>query len=230
MENCLIPGEEHIRKRVACEDILYIREEPELCFYGLADGQSGKTRGTEGGRACLQRIADFIIRHGIGYLEDYPFPDELSFLLMKEIRAELGRLAEQQGEFSDYSSTLVCIAAEPETGRCMYIHLGDGCIIGVRQDRSLSMVSAPENGMTQYHTWLTTSSRAAEHLRVRFGSMKQMRRLVMLTDGAEQVCRGKNILKQSRDLLTRGSRQELIKFLESAGHRDDVGCVVLDLL
>lgn len=228
-EPILQTGSVHLSRQEACEDVIYVEETEAYCFYGLADGQSGKRFGSKGGLVCLKRLAEYVSVHGVRSLAEYRFPDELPCMLTQEIRRCLLAQAERDGgDFSDYASTLLAIAIDPIEKQYILLHLGDGCALGVYPDDSVMMLSCPENGLTQYHTWLTTSDHAASHFRVTFGTLRNQKRMVFLSDGADSLCRGKNILPRAKTLLCRGSREEVVAFVRSSRPEDDAGCIVLD--
>lgn len=213
-----------------CEDVIFTRETPELCFWGLADGQSGARYGAQGGQACLKALETLLRETGLGGLLDHPFPDELPCKLMKTIRGSILSLCRTQGgEFRDYASTVLAMAMAPATGRYALAHLGDGCAVGIGKDGALTMLSAPENGpVSVHHTWLTTSDNAVAHLRLRFGCFSENARVILMTDGVKQLSRGKNIPRQAKEKLTHGSLADIAAYLRESDPLDDASCIVLD--
>lgn len=225
-----LTGVHHQKAGAPCEDTCFMMETPELCFYGLADGQSGKRFGREGGAACLEVLAEYIREQGIDGLLNRPFPDELPYLFMKQIRERLLTLArEQGGAFTDYASTLLAVAVDPATGRYFFVHIGDGCLIGIRQNGTSVMLSALDNDFLSRYTWLTTSEHGISHLRTGHGSIQNLHRLVLLTDGATALCRGRNIPRRAGELLRCGTQAEILAFLKASQSGDDAGCILLDL-
>lgn len=226
---CLQTGSRHIRQNKACEDVIHISRTPALWFYGLADGQSEKPRCTEGGRTSLKALETWLGQRGLEALLNYPYPDELPCVAMQQVRGAInGLVREQGGSFPDYASTLLALAVEPDTGRYMLIHLGDGCAIAVRQGEP-SLLSAPQTGLAGNETWLTTSGNAVAHLRITFGSLQGKARILLMSDGAGCLCRGRNILRQARELICSGTPGEIFGYLKKAEPADDAGCIVLDI-
>ena len=214
----------------ACEDVYHILESENLLFYGLADGQSGALCGAEGGRAALEAVAEDIRRRGIETVLSCPFPDELPCLLMQRIRSRLLSLSEESGlPFREFASTLLAIAIHPATGRYLLLHLGDGCAVSVSQDRSTAIRSSPENGFDSRYTWLTTADTAVTHLRVSFGSLENIRRLLLLTDGARCLCQSKNIPRQAKEPICSGTPEKIHQLIRQSSPRDDASCILLDV-
>lgn len=213
-----------------CEDAVHISEQKDLLFWGIADGQSGKRFGWEGGLACLKAAESFIRRLGIPGLMAYPFPDELPCLLMQRLRAGILALSrELGGTFQDYASTLLVLAVDPASGQYLFAHLGDGCLLSILPGEAISFLSPPENGMDASHTWLTTSPDAVPHMHFGFGTVTENRRFVLMTDGADTLCRCRNIPRQARELLLRGSREEINGRLDETRPSDDSTVILLDI-
>lgn len=221
-------GEYHAEREEPCQDVLRITEEADFCFYGLADGRTGAEAGAEGARAVLKEAEDWIRETGVGALEAYPYPDELPCLLLRRIRRRLEEKSrEEKRPMEAYGSTLLAVGADPVTGRYLLIHLGDGCAVGVREETA-QILSPPENGVTRCHTWLTTSPNGVYHLRIRFGSWRNQDRILLLSDGAEGLCRGKRILQG--ELVASGTAEELGRFLQEKKPMDDASFLLLEKL
>lgn len=214
----------------ACNDVIYCMKTPECLFYGLADGQGNRKYGSVGGAVVLHTLAVYVQKVGLSKILDKPFPDEIPFLLTREYRNSLYSLSQQQGyPFTEYASTLLGIAIDPTSGNYMILHLGDGCAIGIYNNRLPLVLSPPENNYSPDHTWLTTSDRAAFHLRVSFGNIRNFQRLVFLTDGARSLCYGKNISARAKQLLADKDSHQILESLKQSHPRDDASGFVLDI-
>lgn len=228
-ESCSRTGLRHLRRGQESEDTVRMTRTPEFCFYGIADGQSGKPGGRAGGAESLKALENCLQEMGIARILDYPFPDELPCLLMQRVRKALSALMRERGGcFSDYASTLLALAMEPSAGRYVLLHLGDGCAVSIPKDAEPRILSAPENGFSGRETWLTTSSNAVAHFRLSFGRMDAGNRILLMSDGAGSLCRGKNIPRQARNLLCGGSAGEIREYLKATQPEDDASCIILD--
>lgn len=214
----------------SCNDVLYCRNTPTLLFYGLADGQGSKQFGATGGSVALHTVAAYIQETGLSAMLEYPFPDEIPFLLAREFRKSLHSLARQRGHsFSEYASTILGIAIDPLSGNYLVFHLGDGCAIGIHNNNSSMILSPPENTYSPEYTWLTTSDHAAFHLRISYGNIQNFQRLVLLTDGATSLCHGKNISSKAKQLLADKDPHQLLNALKQAHQHDDASGIVLNI-
>lgn len=224
-----VTGARHARAGEPCQDAVLCGVRGELAFYGLADGQSGARFGAEGARAALAVIREYIERRGLTLLASYVYTDEIQYELAQLLRRELRRLSRLRGASeTDFGSTAAAFAVCRRTGRYMTVHLGDGAILGVKDDGAPQLISAPENGVTAQYTWLTTSDGALGHLRVAFGRSAPWRRVVLVTDGAKALCCGRNIPLRARELLARGSAAEVLTAVRESRPADDASCIVLD--
>jgi len=145
-------------------------------------------------------------------------------------RNAIGELSFEHGAiFKEYASTLLSIAISPISGNYILIHIGDGCAICVLNDKSIKMLDPPEYCFTQPYTWLTTSATAANHVKVRMGNTKQMRRIILLSDGASTLCYGKNIRPKGVHLFAEEPFSSTLLYLQNHKSNDDVTCIFLDL-
>ena len=222
-------GSYHLLHQQPCEDMHYIYESSDLCFYGIADGQTGKSQCRAGGTSCLTSIAEYTRRHSIRNLIDHPFPDELPYMMMREIRSQLLLLSQKDHvPLTEYASTLLTAAIDSNSGQYILSHLGDGCIIGVTADDSITILSPPENGLTAQSTWLTTTPNAIPHLHLTFGSVANLKRLILMSDGACTLCHGKHISRTAQKLLLHGTTSDIKRHLLKTMPSDDLTCIILD--
>lgn len=224
-------GQQHLLDGMECEDVSLIIERDSYCFYGLADGQSGKKYCRDGGKAVLTAVSAFLEGKGVHCLNQYEYTDELQYELIRVIRGTISSLSDQyQADSLEFSSTIVGFAADYRTGEYITVHIGDGAAIAISCDGSPLLLSAPENGITNYYTWLTTSRDAMHHMRIRHGNIDKMKRIVMVTDGATMICRGKEIAKKAEPLLIAAEpRTELENAIRSHCPQDDASCILADL-
>lgn len=222
-------GQAHIQMRTGCEDVSLIVERTGFLFYGLADGQSGQRFGAMGGRACLEMLADYIQQQGVEWIINYPFPDELPCIIMQQIRTCIQAIVQEHGGvFSDYASTLLFVAVNPVSGKYVTVHLGDGNIIGISNEGKLALISSPENGITPQYTWLTTSQYAVPHLRIGSGSIASFKRILLLTDGVNKLCNGRNISTYAKSLMADGTQDNILEYLNHSHPYDDSSCIIMD--
>ena len=223
-------GAMHLNSNSESEDIFIAKEERDLLFYGLADGQSGKAFCRQGAYEVLTVIANYIKKKGITALSEYEHVDEIQYEIIKIIRKKLNNLAETRNtSVYEFASTILAMGIEPKTGNYVTVHLGDGGIFGKRSDGSINFISTPDNGITSRYTWLTTSENALLHLRIGFGSISNYDRVIMYTDGAESICRGTSITQSAkRIVLDNEESWKIGEILHTSEPADDATCVVID--
>lgn len=222
-------GSHHRENHQPCEDAVFLCTTPDYLFCGLADGQSGTLYGSVGGRACLEAISDHIASIGIGNFIDAPFPDEHPCSVTKIVRQKLLYLSESRSApLKEFSSTLLAIAIDLKNGKFALLHLGDGCAVSVPLSGELAIISSPDNGPSLCHTWLTTSENAVSHFRIRFGSLENKKRILLLSDGATCLCKGRNIPWRAKELLKYSGPSELQEQLILSKPTDDATCILLE--
>ena len=222
-------GQHHIADKLPCEDVYTTRYEDPFHFYGLADGQSGKRFCAVGGQTVLTAIAKYVKDKTILHLCSYAYIDELQYELIRMIRSTLSKLSEEyHADISEFSSTIIAVAIDANTKDYLIIHLGDGSVVGITKENSAVMLSAPDNGITNQYTWLTTSTDAMKHLRIYKGSIENLKRIVLLTDGATMLCRGRNIAKRAEPILCDlDNPGNIIREIQQGNPVDDASCVVV---
>lgn len=224
-------GQRHLNEGSDCDDVFYTVENSDLRFFGLADGQSGKRLCRIGGLVVLKAIARYLSDKKLEALIQYEYMDEIQYELMRTIRQTLSALAlEYDAEITDFSSTIVVMAIDPKTKRYLIVHLGDGAVIGVKKDTDTIVLSAPENGILQEYTWLTTSADALSHLRLWRGSTEVLDRVILSTDGVKMLWRGGYISKTAVSLLCDPEWPEAIMHaVRQSRPQDDASCIIVDL-
>ena len=226
-----IEGNNHRQRSQSCEDVMFIRSTPDFLFCGIADSQSNTKYGMDGGYCCLDAIFNYISTMGIGNLFNTSFPDELPCMFVQEFRRKLLALAESRNaELKELSATLLAIVIDLKSKKYMTLHIGDGCALGVQNTGDISIISAPDNGASLYHTWLTTSLNAVSHFRITFGTLKYGMRILLMSDGATCFCKGRNISRQAKELIRNGSPSELQSHLLNSNPSDDASCIILDCI
>lgn len=222
-------GSRHQENQQPCEDAVFLNRGQEYLFCGLADGQSGSRYGRAGGKACLEALCAHISTIGIGNFINAPFPDEHPCSVTKAIRQRLGQLSESTSiPLEEFSSTLLAIAVDLNRERYALLHLGDGCAVSVHPSREPLLISPPETGASPNQTWLTTSENAVSHFRIGFGSLEDKKRILLLSDGATCLCKGRNIPWRAKELLKYSTPQELHRKLLSSNPADDATCILLE--
>ncbi len=181
----------------------------------------------------LDAIFQYLKNQGISQLHRREYQDEIQFELLRKIRTALKQLATELAveDLREFSSTLVVFALDTESREYIAIHLGDGAILAVTADDTIVTLSAPENGITQAYTWLTTSPGVLQHRRIDMVQIGEYRRVVLVTDGATALCRGRNITPAGQvHLRERNNQDALVALVKGSPTEDDASCIILDFL
>lgn len=227
-----MPGQIHVIRHEANEDVILCEEMPELNFYGIADGQSRKKYCRIGAELALQEVRDYLVENPMKDLFSYRYVDEIRFGIINRIRKKLVQLSDNyQADICEFSSTVLALAIDSKTGMYMFVHLGDGGIIGKRTDGSLYVVSGPDNGITSAYTWLTTSQSALSHVQIGFGNVTKYNRMVMFSDGATEICKGNTINSHAAFLIEKSKDHSAIyEYVKGRHNMDDTSVVMIDVL
>ena len=222
-------GTHHIQEGSDCEDVSVVIEQVDFRFWGLADGQSEKEYCKIGGKTTLHAVADYLQKKGLHSLVQHGYLDEVQYELIRVIRNSLDALSkEYQVAPSEFASTLLVFAQDPVTQEYIAVHLGDGNILALDQDNHISVLSGAENGITHEYTWLTTSANSMQHLRIQQGTTTDIKRLVMVTDGATVLCCGCNIVAHENILTTADACSRIPGMIRQSAPEDDASCIIVD--
>lgn len=214
----------------SCGDVLFVKTTDRLLICGIADGKSDAQYGAIGGQISLETVAQYLENTGPDSIMNHPFPDELPYIIAVALRKRLLDLASSMhADFNDFASTLQLLVMDMLHNTYTLIHLGDGCVIGTGPDGNVSLMSAPDNGLTAYQTWLTTSPNAISHIRITTGSLEQKKRLLLISDGAVCFCKGRHILHPVRSLMYAGTTEDILQYLANSNPEDDASCIIIDL-
>lgn len=212
-----------------CEDVCYFDETSSIRFFGLADGQSGKKKCREGGLEVLRAIFGFIVYKEISSMCQCEHIDEIRYKITKAVRERINRLSKSENlDAAEFSSTIQAFAYDVRTGQYILIHLGDGAVIGHKNDGVISMISSPDNGSALNSTWLTTSWDSMNHLRIMFGNINSYKRVLMMTDGASVIARGRRISEAAKEYIRDSDRHSFARLLKEDDPIDDTSCIIID--
>lgn len=120
----------------------------------------------------------------------------------------------------------IMAAAVDEERRCVCIHLGDGIILGKKENQTVwRIISSPQNGMTRNTTYLTMNCDMWKHLHYCRWKDPQLKSIIMLTDGAAEYLvnlSGRNGWVVSKE-CDKGIMQ-LKTYLDKIAPQDDYSC------
>lgn len=212
-----------------CDDRVLYQESDTATYYGIADGMSGKRFSGLGADLSLHITQQFIEEQGISEMIDRPFHDELPGELVKRLRNGFMDAMEQLGcKLDDLASTLLLIAIDRQTKQYVIVHIGDGAVLGVRKSGEIQFISEPDNPMGGGFTWMTTGLYAINHTRYLFESAHDLKRIVLVSDGADMICLRKSFSLRAGRLIKQGSRRDIQDYLLHYRPADDASCIVVD--
>ena len=169
-------GRQHESRGLPCQDRTAVwREDGTVCA-ALADG-AGSRRDSQVGADCVtSHIARLLCREFDG-LWEMPEGALARYLTDSCVQA----LAEQDPPLYELACTLLFFAGQRD-GRFLSGHLGDGVALRVTEG-STEVFSPPENGVYQNETYFITAEDAADHLRLRRGTLPPAGAVLLMSDG-----------------------------------------------
>ena len=177
-------GVAHVNNKIPCQDKTYYLKNDHLHVMVLADGAGSAKFSEIGAKVVTKAIANYLNKsfHQLHTdLKNWWKIDSIKKDINKLMRNEVNEIKPKKNSLSDYASTLLFVA----TYKNKYIlgHLGDGAI-GLKKDKEIELLSAPDNGETANTTFFYTSSNAVNRMRLMKGKVDEDSTFVLMSDGA----------------------------------------------
>ncbi len=199
-----IIGRYHIDNNLPCQDRTYYLEGKGVMVASLADGAGSKSKSQFGAELVTKLTCELLIEKFDSFLVLFEQENidkakhNYNMNIIKEtiityLVENLRELAVKENvNIRELSSTLLFFAMKGDH----YIvgHIGDGVIATIKSVNDTpyaSIVSAPENAEAANVTFFVPDSNAVEHLRISHGSTKNLRFVLLSSDGASDLVFGK---------------------------------------
>lgn len=169
-------GRRHQAEGLPCQDKVCLARTEHVFCAALADG-AGSRENSELGAACVTEYVAGLLTEGFEDLWTME-PEALAERVTEDcVRA----LAQLEPPIYELASTLLFFAGHKD-GRYLAGHLGDGVQILV-DEAGPRVFSPPENGVYQNETFFITAEDAADHLRLKKGTLTGEAALLLMSDG-----------------------------------------------
>ena len=188
-------GRGHKEQGIPCQDKVWYRNSCGAQVIALADGAGSARWSHFGAEEAVKRITRLLAAH---FDEFYECQDAyaVSRRILGEIRKGLRRLAERRRcSIKDLASTLLAVAVKDN--RFLMIHLGDGAI-GYLKNGIVRTASRPTNGEYVNTTVFTTSSSAAQMMKLCKGTADEIDGFILMSDGTGDSLYNRNTKEVSR--------------------------------
>jgi hypothetical protein len=187
-----------------CKDMFYCRENGEEGFYSLADGVNSCAKSHIGARAVQKAIAD-LWEEQSEYFFMAPNSD-IKPSLIETIKNVIYNLAMDEYEVEEYASTLLIVFISRKQGIYKWVHIGDGLIAKEMTSGEMKIESHPQNGITKQFTFTTVHKNLESYLRIGLGSLQDIKRFFVFTDGAVQsFYKDRKFTGNGEEFLQKGS-------------------------
>ena len=208
-------GQFHKERNLLCQDYIHHLAKGTVQAAVLADGTGENDLARKGAENSCKTLAELLVEHF-----DELFEMEASlvrFQVITNVRTRLYELCDQYHlDLQNFHSTLMGIAINNEKNVFIAVHLGDGSI-GMKKDEKIIIMSYPENGANKTQTYLTSTHKAGEHMKIIKGEIKNIREFILASDGWNEKIGGKNQFIQ----------EQLFENVDESNYVDDVSFIVL---
>lgn len=173
-------GKAHLAAGKRCQDYSFSCNIKGVTAVALADGAGSASHAADGAMIAAKTTCIHVCEN-FDRIYENENADKEKFFVIEAVRYAIENKYQTE-DFADFNSTLLCAAVKGD--RCIILHLGDGVVGRISDSEEIfSVVSAPMNGLTRQQTYLTGMKNAYMHLRLYRTDTKNLRSLILLTDG-----------------------------------------------
>lgn len=189
-------GERNRESGLLCQDYIHYRAKNSVQAITLADGTGENDFARMGAEHSCKILAKLLVEH---FEELYAMEKSLvQFHVITNVQTELYRLCNQyRTDLKNFHSTLLGIVIDDSRELFMAVHLGDGSI-AVKKNGKIITMSHPENGTNKTQTYLTSEHKVGRHIKVFKGSIKNIDKFILVSDGWNEKIIGKRQFIQEK--------------------------------
>lgn len=211
-------GAYHLSRGQENQDQLYSWETAAEAALVLADGASGCRKSREGARLACEAAGQILAWEGADFFRSPP--RRLAYLLTEQILYQIEQNKAPEEPLQDYGSTLALAFLEKATGHAVLVNLGDGGILRLGTEKTVSLLPPGAYGGRPCLTTTIGAARAVEVQETRIGLGEG---ILLCSDGFLRVLHRKNVSEAWR---TRNWEQ-LDRALRRSTPADDCSYITL---
>lgn len=147
----------------------------------ISDGAGSSEFAKEAAWCTVNTTADFCYSSGSEFFNDKR--EQIARNLIFDIQQALyGQAKKLNTDLSQMMCTLVLLCIDAKTMQYTTVHVGDGLIAKIT-DNKTEIISYPENGVTKQYTYMVNSEYILKHIRVTNGNCNGGDILLICSDG-----------------------------------------------
>ena len=194
------------------QDYLYSMENKDYLAVMLADGATACGQGQKGARLACEAAGRIIEQEGDVFFH-YP-KEKIAYLLSEQILYWLECNKDREEDIHEYGSTFMLAFMEKKNGRTVFVNLGDGAAISVKE-KGISYLMRPRR--IHGNPCLTTTEGASRMTKVEVMNVSLGENIILCSDGfLDQMSCGSSI-----ELLKNFDLETLDDELQMSDNRDD---------
>ena len=196
-------GRMHINENDLCQDCAeYTVTQDGIYVAALADGASGSRFGDIAAKCNVHAVLNYFHRVSFNQFCDYPKDIQCNEIINSCVSLILKTMRNLPGtQYSDFCATLLFVVSDGE--KFIIGHLGDGLICSYQKDKTVKLLSQPDNiDFDSTRTYFTLSNNANKHIAISdVETLDDIQGIIMMSDGPElsfydnanQIVREKNL-------------------------------------
>lgn len=219
-------GERHCFKESNNQDAVMYRENERYCVIALTDGVSSCKYAREGAALACESAAEHLIENAERFfaMGARQTTEALISRILRRLQSAADAISAPVEEFS---STLACVLADKESGKLLYLNIGDSLIMAVRGEECyvVAMPADSRNGC-----YVTTTWNAAQSARCGMIDTQQISSVMICSDGAWKLMYKRSRLQSSvREMILDQQFDRLKEALRQFQRPDDCSFITMDL-
>jgi len=206
-------------------DVLQVLDKDDFIVLSLADGVSECIHGADGagivGTVAMNYVAN-------SYSELHFLPNNWGECMLNIIRKELELVAEsKEAVFEEFSSTLMILLIDRQRDIMYYCNIGDGILISVNKEKCPIICMPQCYGST---CPVVTTDGVESIFETGVLSLKNVKNIIMCTDGAWKLIYEHNIIKSDiKEYILNGDFEKFKEYIKSSNSIDDCSFAIIDV-
>lgn len=170
------------------QDSVRVVENCDCLFCILSDGAGSSEFAKQASNATVDEAACYLKRCSSDLFDEQAQIERVKKELVYNIQQALfEKTKNHNADLSDMMCTLLIIGIDKKNKRYITIHVGDGLIAKMKNNK-VDIISYPENGITKQYTYFVNSPDVFKHLRVSSGKYTDDELFFVSTDGCFENC------------------------------------------
>ena len=177
-----VQGTRHHNANLLCQDSVCYAKNDSVTAIALSDGTGKDIWATIGAKTTSLSAAQYCADHF--HELSTKSEDEIRYAMLSHIRSSLFHMNRCTDiSVKSMGATCIVVGVDNNSGKMLFLHLGDGCVAARDQAGNVMILSYPINGVSKAYTNLITGFTCSDETRIGKGDIDGIAELLLLSDG-----------------------------------------------